>query len=184
MKEYSLNLNVKDAKKRVTEKLDSCKFESEAPFDKLSYINKPFSRHKLSVTYKYLKSEKNTDEVCTSVKSFSKFRFVPKGDGVTHITVDTVNKRKKISLSDVMNLIVFLVLAVFTFAVFLLVFSEDMMKYIWLIAIAFIVAAVFCAIKTSARQWKEEPAEDPSERIELLTCQLMEKINAREVVRR
>ena len=97
---YRFSLSAADAREHIVKKLDSCKFSENEFSDKLSYIKLPFSKEKLLVTYKYMKSGSGKDDVYTSAKSYAKLNFAKTGKYSTEVTADIINKRKKLSFSD------------------------------------------------------------------------------------
>lgn len=91
---YRFSLSVADAREHIVKKLDSRKFSENEFSDKLSYINLPFSKEKLLVTYKYMKSGSGKDDVYTSAKSYAKLNFAKTGKYSTEVTADIINKER------------------------------------------------------------------------------------------
>ena len=175
MQHYKFRLNSIDTKNRIMERLDSRKFSENEFSDKLSYINLPFSKEKLLVTYKYMKSGSGKDDVYTSAKSYAKLNFVKTGKYSTEVTVDIINKRKKLSFSDFLNVLMSTAMMVVTFLAVLALLFENIKNNFWVVVAVFVLAWVYTAFMLSLKQWRDEPKEDPTERIEALLAGVFEE---------
>ena len=169
---YRFSLSAADAREHIVKKLDSCKFSENEFSDKLSYIKLPFSKEKLLVTYKYMKSGSGKDDVYTSAKSYAKLNFAKTGKYSTEVTADIINKRKKLSFSDFLNVLMSTAMMVVTFLAVLALLFENIKNNFWIVAAVFVLAWAYTAFMLSLKQWRDEPKEDPTERIETLLAEL------------
>lgn len=169
---YRFSLSAADAREHIVKKLDSRKFSENEFSDKLSYINLPFSKEKLLVTYKYMKSGSGKDDVYTFAKSYAKLNFAKTGKYSTEVTADIINKRKKLSFSDFLNVLMSTAMMVVTFLAVLALLFENIKSNFWIVAAVFVLAWAYTAFMLSLKQWRDEPKEDPTERIETLLAEL------------